>query len=868
MNLKYISNLYVAIFLSLSTYICNAASLTQQQIFKKVSKSIAVITDIDSSGSGVVLSSDGYILTNYHLVSSGLPLTITLKVMNNGKIEDKTFDNIKVEKIHLRYHLALLKLELNGAKVFPIQKILKATRLKPTDTCYAVGISQGLTKTITEGLVSSVEHAHNGLSYIQISAVNNPGNSGGAICDEAAMLMGIATWEFGGPENIAYVVPFSNLNMKDFIMIEKMISDPKAGMKLQAIASSLYKEAVSQQEHLPVEKYSDMITYASHLYKKSLLHMPQHSSPYNNIGRMNYELEKYDIALGYLMRAQEISPDQAITQNMLGLTQEQLKDTKQAEKHWLKGLMDVKDLKSASMCAQNFARHKLNKKEFAAAAYYIEWANSLSDGGNEAKLIRQELKDSCSTKISDEQFKYLLAENIKFSKEDLAVYLKLDNSGIIAKEKILDGQDTVLPIITKYVPREIALLKKLESIALPKEGIKIRLPAKASKVINTLAGTQLLIQFPDYKKIGVFDLATARFIYFVDTTEEKVIFTAGGSNLLLYLPIARKFEVWDMLSWKRTKVFKENSNNPIHLLAMSMHDSSRALVLRSKGTLNEIVCYFSLDTGKMVYPEKVVYATGNHAGYKSLEQALMRAGNRPGQHLSICEIGSLASYRYSYNNAIYFKLEDDKITIIPVSHKEALLTYDGKYALGANTVVEAETSEKVGAKRKKEFNYITKMSPVLGQQSIAVFGTLSSSNAAAISLQKLPTFSLVKKFDLSIHKLSRNPPYKLFASSYVLRYGLITEDKKNLILLGLSKEEIAEQSMRPGGKFTRKLKIPAGVKVGIDSGPRGLIYDKETASLKWDIPIRSKSGTEYTVILLLTKANGDEDFMVEKILIP
>lgn len=80
MNLKYISNLYVAIFLSLSTYICNAASLTQQQIFKKVSKSIAVITDIDSSGSGVVLSSDGYILTNYHLVSSGLPLTHARKV--------------------------------------------------------------------------------------------------------------------------------------------------------------------------------------------------------------------------------------------------------------------------------------------------------------------------------------------------------------------------------------------------------------------------------------------------------------------------------------------------------------------------------------------------------------------------------------------------------------------------------------------------------------------------------------------------------------------------------------------------------------------------------------------------------------------
>ncbi len=154
-------------------------------------------------GSGVIVTEDGYILTNNHVVRNA----DEIKVLLSDKREFKG----KIVGSDPKTDLAVVKID---AKDLPTIRIGSSGKLKTGDVVLAIGNPFGLNQTITMGIVSAVGRSHVGIAdyedFIQTDAAINPGNSGGALVNTSGQLVGINTAIFstsGGYMGIGFAIP-------------------------------------------------------------------------------------------------------------------------------------------------------------------------------------------------------------------------------------------------------------------------------------------------------------------------------------------------------------------------------------------------------------------------------------------------------------------------------------------------------------------------------------------------------------------------------------------------------------------------------------------------------------------------------------
>lgn len=191
-------------------------------------------------GSGVIISKDGYIVTNNHVISNAERLEITLN-------DNRTF-NAKVVGTDPATDVALLKIEAENLPVIPIGD---SDALKVGEWVLAVGNPFGFTSTVTTGIVSakarSISSATHGRalgieSYIQTDAAVNPGNSGGALVNINGELVGINTAiysETGNYAGYSFAIPTT--------IVTKIITDIKQyGAVQRAILGVSFEELTPQ----------------------------------------------------------------------------------------------------------------------------------------------------------------------------------------------------------------------------------------------------------------------------------------------------------------------------------------------------------------------------------------------------------------------------------------------------------------------------------------------------------------------------------------------------------------------------------------------------------------------------------------------
>jgi serine protease Do len=162
-------------------------------------------------GSGVIVSEDGYILTNNHVISDG-------KGEPADEITVYLDDGVQVEAVLIgrdeRTDVALLKIEKTG---LPFIKMADSDLLRVGDIVFAIGNPLGVGQTSTMGIVSATGRTNLGLlgnqgyeNFIQTDAAINRGNSGGALVDADGRLIGINTAIFsqtGGNIGIGFAIP-------------------------------------------------------------------------------------------------------------------------------------------------------------------------------------------------------------------------------------------------------------------------------------------------------------------------------------------------------------------------------------------------------------------------------------------------------------------------------------------------------------------------------------------------------------------------------------------------------------------------------------------------------------------------------------
>ncbi|MBX3334856.1 MAG: DegQ family serine endoprotease [Nitrospira sp.] len=153
-------------------------------------------------GSGVIVSPDGVILTNNHVIDGARDVTVTLT--------DKREFKGKIVGVDPKSDLAVIKI---NAKQLPAVAWGDATKLQVGEYVLAVGNPFGLNSTVTLGIVSAVGRGHMGITqyedFIQTDAAINPGNSGGALVNTNGELVGINTAIFsqtGGYQGVGFAV--------------------------------------------------------------------------------------------------------------------------------------------------------------------------------------------------------------------------------------------------------------------------------------------------------------------------------------------------------------------------------------------------------------------------------------------------------------------------------------------------------------------------------------------------------------------------------------------------------------------------------------------------------------------------------------
>jgi len=162
-------------------------------------------------GSGVIVTKDGYIVTNNHVVSGATKIIV--------KLHDGRKYTAKLIGTDPKTDIAIIKIDAKDLK--PIT-IADSSKIKVGDVVLAIGNPFGLGETVTHGIISALNRTSIGLNdyenFIQTDAAINPGNSGGALVDLKGRLIGINSAiisRSGGNNGIGFAIPS---NMMKFVI--------------------------------------------------------------------------------------------------------------------------------------------------------------------------------------------------------------------------------------------------------------------------------------------------------------------------------------------------------------------------------------------------------------------------------------------------------------------------------------------------------------------------------------------------------------------------------------------------------------------------------------------------------------------------
>ncbi len=187
------------------------------------------------AGSGVIISKDGYILTNNHVVEGAQEVTVTLA--------DK--QEYKAEVIGLDPKTDLAVLKIDAMKPLPAASLGNSENLKVGDWVVAIGNPFGLNHTVTSGIVSAKGRVIGAGPYddfIQTDASINPGNSGGPLFNMGGEVVGINTAIIPQGQGIGFAIPVNTAKP----LIPQLVSDGEVtrgylGVNIQSITPELAK---------------------------------------------------------------------------------------------------------------------------------------------------------------------------------------------------------------------------------------------------------------------------------------------------------------------------------------------------------------------------------------------------------------------------------------------------------------------------------------------------------------------------------------------------------------------------------------------------------------------------------------------------
>ncbi|HEX2927958.1 MAG TPA: trypsin-like peptidase domain-containing protein [Ruminiclostridium sp.] len=257
-----------------------AGDLSISQIAKKVGPSIVGVTmsvqndrssgfygfgepsGSSSEGSGIIISSDGYIMTNYHVVSYADPKSGTKNATLTVYLPDKRQAKAKFIGGDEDNDLAVIKIDLNN---LPVAELGNSSDVEVGDTAIAIGNPLGMefAGSVTAGVISAlnrqVDTGNGPMDLLQTDAAINPGNSGGALVNSKGQIIGINSAKISesGVEGLGFAIPIDTA--KPIVEQLKTYGYVK-GKPLMGISTQEVPQEYSDMYGIPVGLYVVEVT--------------------------------------------------------------------------------------------------------------------------------------------------------------------------------------------------------------------------------------------------------------------------------------------------------------------------------------------------------------------------------------------------------------------------------------------------------------------------------------------------------------------------------------------------------------------------------------------------------------------------------
>jgi serine protease Do len=191
--------------------------LSVRENVERVGEGVVLVKVPSASGSGFVVSPEGHVVTNAHVIAGERNISVTLFLVRQEgaqrTTEKRLVEKVEILAVNPYWDLALLKLpekDVAGLTLTPIP-FGRSADVRAGQPVFSIGSPLGLERTISEGIVSSRNREADGMLYVQTTAPTNPGNSGGPLLDLKGEVIGVVSWHYAMNEGLNFAIPVATV---------------------------------------------------------------------------------------------------------------------------------------------------------------------------------------------------------------------------------------------------------------------------------------------------------------------------------------------------------------------------------------------------------------------------------------------------------------------------------------------------------------------------------------------------------------------------------------------------------------------------------------------------------------------------------
>jgi serine protease Do len=182
-----------------------------RELVNQLGESVVQVRTPGGLGSGFIISEDGFLITNFHVIEGETQIAVEVYHQKDGQLERKSYKEVKIIAINKFQDVALLKIDDRDAPKFSRVLLGDADALAVGDSVFAIGSPLGLERTVTEGILSTKTREMQGDLYLQTTAQINPGNSGGPLFNLRGEVVGVTNMKITFGEGLGFAIPIGTV---------------------------------------------------------------------------------------------------------------------------------------------------------------------------------------------------------------------------------------------------------------------------------------------------------------------------------------------------------------------------------------------------------------------------------------------------------------------------------------------------------------------------------------------------------------------------------------------------------------------------------------------------------------------------------